>query len=260
MNPRPTVTYDFLRIAGRPALPGAAAMVRSSGGSCMYVGRRMTPNPVTASPDTTYTRAYQLMHENGIRHLPIMENGRLVGIVVENDLLKAQPSSATTLSVYEISSLLDNLKLRDIMSSPVYTVEDNCPLEEAAAILIDKKITGLPVMRGDELVGIITEVDIFRSFVEVLGGTREGLTFVVRLEDKPGALASVADAVAKAGGNILSLVTFGPDQRGGGEIYIKQVGADREQIEKLISDEALADLLWIGKTEQQKPRLFGKKK
>ena len=179
---------------------------------------------------------------------------------MEGDLLKASPSSATTLSVFEISSLLDNLKLREFMSSPVYTVEENCPLEEAAAIMIARKITGLPVMRGEELVGIITETDIFRSLVEVMGGNREGLTFSVRLEDKPGALASVTEAVAKAGGNILSLVTFLPDQRGGGEIYIKQVGADQKLLEQYLAEDAMANLLWTGKVEQYQPRLFGKKR
>ena len=226
----------------------------------MYVGRRMAINPVSATPETTFSQAYKLMHNHNIRHLPIMEGGKLVGIVVEGDLLKAQPSSATTLSVYEISSLLDNLKLREIMSAPVFAVEENCPLEEAAAILIKEKITGLPVMRGDELVGIITETDIFRSFVEVLGGNREGLTFSVRLEDKPGALAAVTEAVAKAGGNILSLVTFLPDQRGGGEIYIKQVGADRKLLEQYIAEDGMAVLLWLGQVEQYQPKLFGKKR
>lgn len=226
----------------------------------MYVGRRMSINPISATPETTFSQAYKLMHDHNIRHLPVLDGGKLVGIVVESDLLKASPSSATTLSVFEISSLLDNLKLREFMSSPVYTVEENCPLEEAAAIMIAKKITGLPIMRGDELVGIITETDIFRTFVEVLGGNREGLTFSVRLEDKPGALASVTEAVAKAGGNILSLVTFLPDQRGGGEIYVKQEGADQKLLEQYIAEDAMADLLWIGKVEQYQPRLFGRKR
>lgn len=225
----------------------------------MYVGRRMTANPVTATPETTYAQAYKLMNERGIRHLPVMSGGKLVGFVVEDDLLKAQPSSATTLSVFEISSLLENLLLRDIMSAPVYTVEEDCPLEEAAAIMLDKKISGMPVMRGEELVGIITDTDIFRTLVEVLGGNQEGLTFSVRLEDKPGALASVADAVARAGGNILSLVTF-QVEAGRGELYVKQQGANQKLLEQYIAEDALAELVWIGKVEQYQPRMFGKKK
>ncbi len=226
----------------------------------MYVGRRMSINPVTATPETTYAQAYKLMNEHHIRHLPILSGGKLVGFVVEDDLLKAQPSSATTLSVFEISSLLENLQLRDIMSSPVYAVEEDCPLEEAAAIMLDKKISGMPVMRGEELVGIITDSDVLRTLMEVMGGDQEGLTFSVRLQDKPGALASVTDAVAKAGGNIISLVTFRPDQRGGGEIYIKQQGANQKLLEEIIANDALADMLWIGKVEQYQPRLYGKKK
>ena len=96
----------------------------------MYVGRRMTPNPITATPETTHAQAFKLMQDNGVRHLPILDKGKLVGIVVESDLLKAEPSAATTLSVYEIHSLLAKLKLKEIMVKPVYTVEEICRDEQ----------------------------------------------------------------------------------------------------------------------------------
>ncbi len=226
----------------------------------MYVGRRMTLNPITATPDTTHSQAFKLLREHDIRHLPILDGDKLVGIVTDKDLLRAEPSPATTLSVYEIYTLLDSLKLKSIMVTPVVTVEENCPLEEAARILLEYKITGLPVMRGDRLMGIITEMDIFRTFVEILGGDEKGLAFSVRLEDKPGALATVTRAVAQAGGNIISLVTFRPTAQGTGEIYIKEEGADRETLERLIEDEAQADLLEIGPVKRYEPRLFGGKK
>jgi acetoin utilization protein AcuB len=227
----------------------------------MYVGRRMTLNPITATPETTHSQAFKLMQEHDIRHLPILDHDRLVGIVTDKDLLKAEPSPATTLSIYEVYALLDNLKLRSIMVTPVYTVEENCPLEEAARILMQHKITGLPVMRGERLMGIITEMDIFRAFVEVLGGDERGLAFSVKLADRPGALATVTRAVADAGGNIISLVTFQPSsERGTGEVYIKEEGADREKLEKLIAEETHADLLEIGPVRRYEPRLFGQKK
>lgn len=226
----------------------------------MYVGRRMTLNPITASPETTHAQAYKLMRDHDIRHLPVMDHDKLVGFVVEEDLLRTQPSAATTLSIYEVYSLLDKLMLKEIMVSPVYTVEENCPLEEAARIMQEKKISGLPVMRGDRLMGIITEMDIFRAFIEVLGGSEKGLAFSVKLEDRPGALATVARAVAEAGGNIISLVTFQAGERGTGEVYIKEAGADPEKLEALIREEAHADLLQIGPVRRVEPTTFGRQK
>ncbi len=226
----------------------------------MYVGRRMTFNPITVTPETTHSQAMRLLREHNIRRLPVLEKDRLVGIVVEKDLLSTQPSPATTLSIYEIYSLLDKLTLRNVMTSPVITVEENCPLEEAARIMVEHKIGCLPVMRGERLMGIITETDIFRSFVEVLGGDEEGLAFSVRLEDKPGALASVTRAVAQAGGNILSLVTFRPEESGRGEVYVKERGADQEMLERLLQEEAHVDLLSIGPIRRYQPTRFGREK
>lgn len=222
----------------------------------MYVGRRMTANPVTVTPDTTHTQATTLMREKQIRRLPVVEDGKLVGIIVEKDLLSTQPSPATTLSIYEIYSLLDKLTVRSIMSSPVFTVLEQCPLEEAASIMLEKRIGCLPVMRDNKLVGIITETDIFRALVEVLGGGQEGATFSVALENKPGALASVANAVAKAGGNIVSLVTYNRDEKAG-ELYVKEQGADPEQLARLIREEAHADLVDLNQTKVYQPRVFG---
>lgn len=222
----------------------------------MYVGRRMTPNPITATPDTSHHDAVDLMRERDIHHLPVVDRGQLVGIVVEEDLLSTQPSPATTLSIYEIHSLLARLKLSDIMVSPVLTVEENCPLEEAARIMIEKGIGCLPVMRGDQMVGIITETDLFRTFVEMLGGEQGYLKMTVRLEDKPGALATVTRAIADAGGNIVNLVAFRDDN----EVYIKTQGGDRATIERLIRDEANADIVDIGPLQRYEPRTFGRKK
>ncbi|GAB4574809.1 MAG: CBS and ACT domain-containing protein [Anaerolineae bacterium] len=224
----------------------------------MIVARRMTPNPITATPDMTHPQALDLMRKNNIRHLPVLENGKLVGIVAENDLLSSRPSPATTLSIYEIYSLLDNLKLRQIMSSPVYAVEEDCPLEEAARILTEKKITALPVMRGEELVGIITEIDLFRALVDVLGGDDKGLAITVRLEHKPGALATVAAAIAKAGGNILNIVVFRNPNDQSADVYIKEIGADQAQLEQYIRDEAAAELLDVRPSRHYEVLVFGK--
>jgi len=191
----------------------------------------MTPNPITAQPETTHKQAAELMREHDIHHLPVVDKrGRLVGIIVEDDLFAAQPSPATTLSIYEIHSLLSKLELKEIMRRPVYTVTGECSLEEAAGLMLKHDIGCLPVMEADRVVGIITDSDIFQTFVDLLGGDKEGARFTLRLADKPGVLAGVAQAVANAGGNIIAVTAWQRTSDGQAFITIKEQGADFPQL------------------------------
>lgn len=202
----------------------------------MLVKDRMTLNPVTAQPDTTHKQATELMREHNVHHLPIVEkNGKLIGIVVDEDLLSAQPSPATTLSIYEIHSLLSKLQLKQIMQHPVRTVMPDCPLEEAARIMLNEGIGCLPVMENDQLVGIITDTDIFQTFVAILGGGAEGARFTLQLADKPGILAKVAQAVADAGGNIISVTTWHGRDSGEAYLTIKERGANFAQLKQTLA-------------------------
>lgn len=126
----------------------------------------MTPGPVTASADTSLPEAHNLMEEMQVRRLPVLEKGKMVGIVTRGDVRGAQASDATTLSAWELNYLLSNLKLSEIMTRDVITVTPETPVREAAQIMLDNKIAGLPVVEDGELVGIITESDIFRMLVE----------------------------------------------------------------------------------------------
>jgi acetoin utilization protein AcuB len=138
----------------------------------MLVKDRMTPNPITLTPDTSFPEAFHIMREKRIRHLPVVdEKQKLIGIVTQTDLLHASPS-VTPLSIFEVNYLLANLHIREVMSSPAVTVPEDAPLEEAAQLMVQKKIGSLPVVRDDVLVGMITETDIFRAFVEVLASAR----------------------------------------------------------------------------------------
>jgi acetoin utilization protein AcuB len=175
----------------------------------MLVKNRMTANPVTIAPGASYSEAFDTIRESKFRHLPVVDNrGKLVGIVAETDLLHASPSSATTLSIYELNYLLANLRVEEVMTSPVITVSDDAPLEEAARVMIENKIGCLPVMRGDELVGVITETDMFKAFVEVLGGEEASLRITLRVPDVRGELARLAGMIAELGGNICSVAAF----------------------------------------------------
>lgn len=175
----------------------------------MLVKDRMTPNPMTITPDTSFPDAFRIIQEKKIRHLPVVdEKGRLVGIVAQTDLWHASPSTATTFSLFEVNYLLANLHVREVMSSPPITVPEDAPLEEAARIMVENKIGCLPVMRNGTLVGMITETDIFKAFLEVLGGEEASLRITLRVPDVRGELARLAALIAGLGGNICSVAAF----------------------------------------------------
>ncbi len=175
----------------------------------MLVKDRMPSDLVTITPATSFPEAFRIMRERRIRHLPVVDkSGKLIGIVTQTDLLHASPSAATTLSVFEMSYLLANLHVKEVMSSPVITVSEDAPLEEAARLMVERKIGCLPVMRDGELIGMITETDIFETFVEVLGGEEASLRVTVKVLDVRGELARLAAVIAELGGNICSVAQF----------------------------------------------------
>jgi len=142
----------------------------------MIVEKRMTRNPITVHPDTTVIDAQALMRREKISRLPVVDrNGRLVGIVSEKDLIYASPSRASTLDVYEMNFLLSKLTVETVMTKKVITIDGDTPVEDAARIMVDNDIGGLPVMKGNTLVGIITESDIFKMFLELFGTREKGL-------------------------------------------------------------------------------------
>lgn len=174
----------------------------------MLVGERMSKRPITVTEETSLPEALELMRREKIRRLPVLDkHGKLVGIVTELDLLRASPSPATTLSIYEIPYLLSKIKMREIMTREVITVTEDTPIEEAARIMADHKIGGLPVMRDNKLVGIITETDIFKLMLELFGARQNGIRVTLSVPEEKGVLARVTGKIAEIGGNILSLGT-----------------------------------------------------
>jgi acetoin utilization protein AcuB len=197
----------------------------------MLVKERMSRNPITIKADIPVTEAQALMKREKIHHLPVVDrDGRLVGIVTEKDLLYASPSPATTLSVYEIASLLAKLSVEKVMSKKPVTVTEDVPLEEAARIMADRNIGGLPVMRGTTLVGIITESDLFRVFIELFGARQKGVRITAVLPNQCGELAKVSGALCNAGGNILALGTFLADDPTQGRLTVKVEGLSKEKV------------------------------
>lgn len=126
----------------------------------------MTPDPITIAPDTTLPEAHRLMMAHSIRRLPVIENGRLVGIVTLGDVRGAEPSGATSLSIWEVNYLLSKLRIDEIMTPRPFTISADATLGEAAQMMLKYKVSGLPVVdENQKVVGIITESDIFRMVV-----------------------------------------------------------------------------------------------
>ncbi len=205
----------------------------------MLVKERMSKPVITITPETSVQDALQIMRENKIRRLPVMEGKKLVGIVTERDLLYASPSPATTLSIQEMHYMLSRLKVREIMKSPVITIDENAPIEEAARLMADNKIGGLPVTRDGELVGIITESDLFKVFTEMMAAREEGIRITLLVPEKKGALASITRAIASKGGNIVSLGQFWGEDLTTRTVTIKVSGISREALEEAVSQEGI---------------------
>ncbi len=194
----------------------------------MLVKDRMTVNPVSVNPNTVVSEALRAMRQNNVRRMPVLDRkDRLVGIISEKDLLYASPSPATSLNVYEIGYLLSNLKIKEIMAKDIITVTEDAPLEEAARIMIDNSVSGLPVMQGDKVVGIITETDIFKTLVEMMGGRDAGIRVTLHVQDQPGTLRDIADAIASIGGDIVTLGTFDSEGGNRGTLVIKVCGVEK---------------------------------
>jgi acetoin utilization protein AcuB len=201
----------------------------------MLVGERMSKPVITVRPETPMPEALDLMHKEHIRRLPVVsKQGALVGIVTEADLLKASPSEATTLSIYEVTYLLSKLTIDRLMTKKVITVTEDTPLEEAARIMADNGIGGLPVMRSKELVGMITETTLFRIFLELLGARRAGIRVTVSLRDMPGELAGLTKIIHELGGNIISLGTFMGESPSEGVVTFKVEGIKMDALKKAV--------------------------
>lgn len=189
----------------------------------MLVKDWMTKNPVTITDDTSMMKAIHLMKQHRFRRLPIMHQGKLVGIVSDRDLKEASPSKATTLDVHELYYLLSDLQVKDIMTRNPITVTPEDTVEHAAQLMLEHTISGLPVVDGQgELVGIITQSDIFRAFMHITGILQGGVQFALRLPDRPGLIKEVVDLLRERGARFVSLLTsYTTSLEGYRDVYLR---------------------------------------
>lgn len=221
------------------------------GESLMRVRSRMTPDPIVTSPKATYNEVLHLMKSNGIKHLPVVsKKGELVGIITHSDMLEAEPSPVTTLSIYEMASLLEKVTASQIMRKPVYTVEDTCSITNAAKFMLEKGIGSLPVLREGEIVGIITDSDVMKTFVEITGGEKVGTRVEVKTPNKKGELAKLSKAFANANSYIASMAITYSDDNQICFMDIKEHGADMDRLSAEIAELEGIDILDISASDE----------
>ncbi len=201
----------------------------------MLVGKRMSHPVITISPDTPIIDALNLMKREHIRRLPVVMDGKLVGIVSDKEIMNASPSGATSLSVWELNYLVSKILVKDIMTKEVITVQETDSLEKAARLMADNKIGGLPVMRNDQLVGIITETDLFKLFIELMGAREKGVRVTALISNESGTWAKIAKAIADAGGNFIAFGQFAGETPNNRLLTFKVSGLDLEKVQSLIT-------------------------
>ena len=206
----------------------------------MLVGERMSQPVITIHPDVPIQEALVLMTKEGFRRLPIVDKqGQLIGIVTNLDLLHASPSDATSLSVWELNYLISKVTVKEIMTKDVITTSKDTPIEEAARIMADYKIGGLPVIEDRVVVGIITETDLFKIFLELLGAREAGIRVTALVPDAPGMLATLTVAIRNLGGDIVSLSEALGESSENRLVTVKVTGVDLDDLQKALEPESI---------------------
>ena len=215
----------------------------------MLVANWMSKTLVTLDPDSTMSQAARLIREHHISHLPVIDkNGRLKGIVSDRDVKRASASDATTLSVHELAYLLSRMKIIDIMTRDPVTVGPYDTVEEAAMIMLERGISGMPVVDDSgAVVAMITQSDIFRALISLTGVTHGGIQFALDLEDRPGSIKEATDVIRQYGGRMVSiLTTYDEVPDGKRRVFIRAKNLDRAKVPEIKRElSAKGDLLYI---------------
>jgi acetoin utilization protein AcuB len=196
----------------------------------MLVSDRMKRPVLTITSDLPIHEALNIMKSEQIRHIPVLQGGKLVGLVTNEDLFYASPSPATSLSIWDMNYLISKITVKEVMTENVITVTEDTPIEEAALIMAEHKIGCVLVMRADELVGIITETDLFKIFPELLAVHQPGIRATFLVKEEPGQLAKVTKVIADHGGNFISFVQFAGEDQHNHLVTIKVNGLSLEGV------------------------------
>lgn len=201
----------------------------------MRVKTWMTKNVITVSPEESMMKASKLMKDHDIRRLPVVDaDNRLIGILSDRDIKEASPSKATTLDVHELYYLLSEIKVKDIMTKQAIALHVDDTVEKASVVMHDRRVGGLPIIDDDnKVVGIITESDIFRVFIEITRVRDGGIQMGFKLPRKPGAVKPILQDIAGGGAKILSIITVYPQGEPHRNAYIRIAEMEKVELNKL---------------------------
>jgi len=213
----------------------------------MLVENWMSKDVITVDVNDSMQDATRLLKEHNIRGLPVMENGKLVGVVTDRDLKKASASDATTLEIHELLYMISRIKVKEIMTKNPITIPVDSTIDEAAEVLLENKLSGAPVVDDKgQVVGIITQIDIFRVIISLTGARKKGIQFGFQLEDRPGSIKEVADIIRKYGCRLMSILSSHDDQVDYRHAYIRVCDCDRERLGELKEElKAKANMLYM---------------
>jgi acetoin utilization protein AcuB len=201
----------------------------------MLVKNWMSKPAITIDIDAFMNDAIKLLKNHNIKMLPVMEKGRLVGIVTDRDLKRASASDATTLEIHELLYLISKIKIKEIMTKKPITVPEDYTVEETAEVLLKHNISGVPVVdQHHNVVGTITQNDIFRILISLTGAEKKGIQFGIEVEDRPGSIREVTDIIREYGGRMASILTsYDMAPEGFRQVYIRMYGIDRFKLDRL---------------------------
>ena len=201
----------------------------------MLVNHWMSKQVITINENDSMNNAMHLLKKHNIRMLPVMKQGKLVGIVTDRDLKSASASDATSLEIHELLYLISKIKVKELMTKNPITVPLDYTIEETAEVLLKHKISGVPVIdHHGNIVGIITQNDIFRTIISLTGVERKGIQFGLEVEDRPGSIKEVSDIIRQFGGRMASILTsYDLAPKGFRRLYIRMYGIDRFRVNKL---------------------------
>lgn len=188
----------------------------------MYVKNKMIKDIVTVFPEASVSLAFQIMHERNVSQLPVVKEGKLVGLVTDTLLSEFTPSKATTLSMYELNYILGKTTVESIMAKEVITCHEDMLIENAAIIMNEKDVNMIPVIdSNDVLIGIISRSDIIESFIEIIGARDKGTRITLISQDETGRLAEIAQIIKEFGVNISHLTNFNNEVTNSVEMIIR---------------------------------------
>ncbi len=198
----------------------------------------MAVDPIVVDENTSIMKATQLMKEHGIRRIPVVRDKKVVGIVSDRDVKEAAPSKATSLDVHELYYLLSEIKIKDIMTPDPITLNENDSVEKAAVIMLENRISGMPVVdKQGNVVGLITQTDVFKVMISISGAYRSPIQVAFDMEDKPGSLHALINALRSHGARVVSVLTSHDHMPAGRrEVYVRLQNMDDKELNDMIDE------------------------